>query len=173
MANRTKQEIKEALVKILEKKPFNKIIVKDLTDVCGISRNTFYYHYHDVYEVLEDIFEEETQKHTGNTESWDLWEDGILQAVEFALNNRRVVYHVYHSLERETLECYLYRVMDSLSHEFVRKQASDLNVVGLFLEWLDNNMKENPVHLVKRMAFLMRGTVRRCLERAAAEEEIS
>ena len=188
MANRTKQEIKEALVKILEKKPFNKIIVKDLTDVCGISRNTFYYHYHDVYEVLEDIFEEETQKHTGNTESWDLWEDGILQAVEFALNNRRVVYHVYHSLERETLECYLYRVMDSLSHEFVRKQASDLNVsetdiqllsvfhkhgvVGLFLEWLDNNMKENPVHLVKRMAFLMRGTVRRCLERAAAEEEI-
>ena len=94
MANKTKYGIKEALVRLLDDRPFDKISVKDLVDVCGISRNTFYYHYHDVYEVLEDIFEEETRKTIGDADSWDLWEDGILQAVEFALNNRRAVYHV-------------------------------------------------------------------------------
>lgn len=189
MANKTKYGIKEALVRLLDDRTFDKISVKDLVDVCGISRNTFYYHYHDVYEVLEDIFEEETRKTIGDADSWDLWEDGILQAVEFALNNRRAVYHVYHSLNREELEHYLYRVVGSLAHEFVSQQAADLNVnemdikllsvfykhgvVGLFLEWLDNNMREDPVCLISRMGFLMRGTIRRCLEKTVNEQEIS
>lgn len=189
MANKTKHAIKEALMKLLNDRPFDKISVKDLVDACGISRNTFYYHYHDVYEVLEDIFEEETRKTIGAADSWDLWEDGILQAVEFALNNRRAVYHVYHSLNREELERYLHRVAGSLAHEFVRQQAEDLNaneidikllsvfykhgVVGIFLEWLDNNMREDPVQLIKRMGFLMHGTIRRCLEKTVKEQEIS
>lgn len=189
MANKTKHAIKEALMKLLDDRPFDKISVKDLVDACGISRNTFYYHYHDVYEVLEDIFEEETQKNIGEADTWDLWEDGILQAVEFALNNRRAVYHVYHSLNREELERYLHRVVGSLAQEFVRQQAADLNVneidikllsvfykhgvVGIFLEWLDNNMREDPVRLIKRMGFLMRGTIRRCLEKTVNEQEIS
>ena len=189
MANKTKHAIKEALVRLLDDRPFDKISVRDLVDECGISRNTFYYHYHDVYEVLEDIFEEETGKTIGTGDSWDLWKDGILQAVEFALNNRRAVYHVYHSLNREELERYLYRVVGSLAHEFVSRQAADLNanemdikllsvfykhgVVGIFLEWLDNNMREDPVRLIERMGFLMRGTIRRCLEKAVNEQEIS
>ena len=68
MANKTKHAIKEALVRLLDDRPFDKISVRDLVDECGISRNTFYYHYHDVYEVLEDIFEEETGKTIGDAD---------------------------------------------------------------------------------------------------------
>ena len=80
-------------------------------------------------------------------------------------------------------------MVGSLAHEFVSQQAADLNVnerdikllsvfykhgvVGLFLEWLDNNMREDPVCLISRMGFLMRGTIRRCLEKTVNEQEIS
>lgn len=183
MANETKRVIKDTLIQILERKSFDSISIKELTDSCGISRNTFYYHYHDIYEVLEDLFDEHTNQHLGGADSWELWEDGILQSLEFVLQNRRAVYHVYNSLKRENLQHYLNRVMTPITLKFVKQQAQGLDVseedietivffykhgtIGVFLEWLDNNMKDDLEQGIKRMGFMMRGTIRHCLERVA------
>ena len=32
-----------------------KLKVKELVEECGVNRNTFYYHYKDIYELLADI----------------------------------------------------------------------------------------------------------------------
>lgn len=183
MANETKRVIKDTLMQILDKKSFDNISIKELTDSCGISRNTFYYHYHDIYEVLEDLFDEQTSQHLGNADSWKLWEDGILQALDFVITNRRAVYHVYNSLKRENLQRYLSRVMTPITLKFVKQQAQGLDVdeedietivlfykngtTGVFLEWLDNNMKDDLEQGIKRLGFIMRGSVRYCLERVA------
>lgn len=183
MANDTKKQIKEALVRLLEKRSFDGICIKDLTDECGISRNTFYYHYHDIYEVLEDMFADQTKKSIGDADTWELWEDGILQALEFAINNKRAVYHVYNSLNRRNLEQYLNRAMEPITMRFVKQQARGLKVseedekmivafykhgvTGVVLEWLDSGMKQEPEERIQRMGFMMQGSVRRCLEKVA------
>ena len=46
--NITKRVIREAFVELLNERALSKITVKDITDRCGINRNTFYYHYQDV-----------------------------------------------------------------------------------------------------------------------------
>ena len=53
--NRTKEAIVNAFWELLEEKPYNKITVKDIVDRCQINRNTFYYHFHDIPELLESI----------------------------------------------------------------------------------------------------------------------
>ena len=59
--NITKKAIQEAFAAVLDEKPFGKITVKDITDRCGISRNTFYYHYQDIPALLEEICQNQVE----------------------------------------------------------------------------------------------------------------
>lgn len=52
----TKDALGKGLKVLLEKKPLSKISVKDITEYCNISRNTFYYHFKDKYELINWIF---------------------------------------------------------------------------------------------------------------------
>lgn len=52
----TKGALATALKKLLEQRPLSKISVKHITDYCNISRNTFYYHFKDKYELINWIF---------------------------------------------------------------------------------------------------------------------
>ncbi len=183
MPNNTKRQIKDALMRLLEESSFDGISVQDLSDECGISRNTFYYHYHDKYEVLEDMFADQTKKSIGDANTWELWEDGILQALEFAINNKKAVYHVYNSLNRRELEKYLNRVMEAITMKFVKQQARGLKVseddekllvtfykhgvTGVVLEWLDSGMKQEPGERIERMGYILRGSARKCLEKVS------
>ena len=53
MANHTQRIILETFEQMLEEMPFFKITVSALVKRCGISPNTFYYHYEDIYDLLE------------------------------------------------------------------------------------------------------------------------
>lgn len=55
---RTKKEIKEAFISLLEEKNFDSITVRDLTERANINRGTFYLHYLDKYDLLEKCEEE-------------------------------------------------------------------------------------------------------------------
>ena len=45
--------IADAFVSLSGEKPIDKITVKDLVEKCSISRQTFYYHFQDILEVIE------------------------------------------------------------------------------------------------------------------------
>ena len=55
MPSFTKKAIVESFLRIIGKKPLEKITVRDVVDDCGINRNTFYYYFQDIYAVLEEI----------------------------------------------------------------------------------------------------------------------
>jgi AcrR family transcriptional regulator len=50
---RTKRMIRDALTELMEKKGFEGITVRDLTEKADINRGTFYLHYRDKYDLLE------------------------------------------------------------------------------------------------------------------------
>lgn len=60
--NLTKRAIQNAFLKVLNEKPLGKITVKDITDECGINRNTFYYHYQDVPALMEEICQQQVEQ---------------------------------------------------------------------------------------------------------------
>lgn len=55
---KTKSEIKQALTELMEEKRFEAITVRDLTERANINRGTFYLHYQDKYDLLEQCEDE-------------------------------------------------------------------------------------------------------------------
>ena len=49
----TKQMLCDALIQLSAKKPFSKITVSEIVTLCDVNRKTFYYHFADVYDLLE------------------------------------------------------------------------------------------------------------------------
>ena len=66
MSNLTEKAIQEAFVKLLNERPLDKITVREIAGECGINRNTFYYHYHDIYDLLESLLHLEEKRIVAN-----------------------------------------------------------------------------------------------------------
>ena len=47
-----KAAVADALLELIRRKDADKITVKDLVEVCGISRQTFYYHFKDIVDAV-------------------------------------------------------------------------------------------------------------------------
>ena len=57
MAQTTKRALAASLKELLLQKPFHKITISDITQHCGVNRMTFYYHFHDIYDLANWTFE--------------------------------------------------------------------------------------------------------------------
>jgi AcrR family transcriptional regulator len=62
MMNLTKKALSQALKELMASIPFEKITINDVTQTAGVSRNTFYYHFSDINELLEWTFDNEIVK---------------------------------------------------------------------------------------------------------------
>ena len=62
MSQFTKKAIVETFLELLKEHSLDKITVKDIVEKCGINRNTFYYYYQDIYDLIDDVFDIETKK---------------------------------------------------------------------------------------------------------------
>ena len=160
MSQLTKKAIAEAFIELLNERPLDKIKIKDITDRCGVARNTFYYHFADIPALLESIFTEETRKIILSREDVFSWEDSFISAAQFALENKRLIYHIYNSVERENLERYLSEEDKKLIEDFYRSA-----LVGLILDWLGSGMKYDPLQYIKRVGSMLRGNIELVLEK--------
>lgn len=96
-------------------------------------------------------------------------------------DNKPFIMNVYHSVSREQVENYLYKVTYDLLEGVVEEQAQGMSVrdedkafiatvykyafVGLMLDWIKNDMKGDPQLLVDRLELVIHGNVRAALER--------
>ena len=55
VTEQTRANLRQAFWELYAEKPVEKISVREITDRAGYNRATFYLHYHDVYELLEEI----------------------------------------------------------------------------------------------------------------------
>ena len=78
MANGTKEALATALKQMMKVKPIGKITVKDLVELCGVNRQTFYYHFDDVYDLLEWIFEEDANRVLPQKVVYEHWREDVL-----------------------------------------------------------------------------------------------
>ena len=56
---KTQHALGLALKEMMARQPLDTISVLELAKKCGVSRKTFYYHYHDIYDLLTQVFLEE------------------------------------------------------------------------------------------------------------------
>ena len=94
MATSTKESLGNALKKMLTIKPIDKITVKDLVEECGVNRQTFYYHFDDVYDLLEWVFEEDANRTLPQEILYANWRENVLPFFHYLYNNKPFVLNV-------------------------------------------------------------------------------
>ena len=185
MSQVTKRALEESLKRMLLKKPLEKITISDITEDCGINRMTFYYHFKDIYDLVEWACEEDAARALDGKKTCDTWQQGFLQIFEAVTDNRPFILNVYHSVNREQVERYLYRLTYGLIIGVVEEKARGTNVseadkrfiadfykygfVGLMLDWIRSDMKEEPAVIVERLDTLIRGDIDLALSRFTAQ----
>lgn len=73
----TKRALEESLKHLLLTKPLTKITIANLTEDCGVSRMTFYYHFQDIYDLVEWSCEEDARQALANNKTAETWQTGL------------------------------------------------------------------------------------------------
>lgn len=186
MSQITKRALEASLKNLLLKKPLNKITVSDITEDCGINRMTFYYHFKDIYDLVEWTCVEDASRALDEKKTYDTWEQGFVQIFEAVLANKPFIMNVYRCVSRERVEKYLNQLTDGLLMGVIEERSACMTVrdedkdfiarvysyifVGLMLDWVGNNMKDDPQELVERLAVVIRGDVVSALERVRIDK---
>ena len=77
MAQTTKKAFAASLKKLLSQKPLDKIKISDITNDCAVNRQTFYYHFKDIYDLLEWVYTNEATRALGDKKTYDTWQEGF------------------------------------------------------------------------------------------------
>ena len=101
MSDLTKRALEQSLKNLLLQKPLSKITISDIADDCGINRMTFYYHFKDIYDLIEWSCEEDARKALEGKKTYDTWQQGLLQIFEAVQENKVFILNVYRSISRE------------------------------------------------------------------------
>ena len=173
--NTTKIALEASLKELLKKKPFDKITIADLTEDCGISRMAFYYHFKDIYDLVEWACVEDGKKALRDKKTYDTWQEGFAQIFEAVLENKPFIMNVYRNVDRERMERYLYHLTYDLIVGVVQEKSKDLDIsgedkkfianfykygfVGIMLEWIQEGMKADIEELVNKMSLTLHNTV--------------
>ena len=107
MPNTTKQALEESLKHMLLKKPLDKITIRDITEDCGISRMAFYYHFKDIYDLVEWACIEDASKALQGKKTYETWQEGLLQIFEAVQENKPFILNAYRCIGREQMERFL------------------------------------------------------------------
>lgn len=101
---KTKYMLSEALMRLLEKQSFRKILVGDICREAGISRSAFYGHFADKYELLAHCMAELLGRRIKNTAGLPQ-EAQMILLLEGVRENRRMMHNAFMAdLNAETLE---------------------------------------------------------------------
>lgn len=180
MSSFTKKAIKDSFFKLLLEKPIDRITIKDIANDCGISRNTFYYHYEDMPSLVEDMIMDEVNTLIEKYPTIDSFDKGVEVAVEFVLSNRRAAMHVYNSDHRYIYERCLMRICGHVARTFVNSSIPEGRVsdedrellvnyykcigFGFIIDWCDNGMKAGYARTFKKIIELRKGIVAKLLD---------
>ena len=115
MSQMTKRALVASLKDLLAEKPLDKITVTDLTEHCGVNRMTFYYHFKDIYDLVEWACIESATRALAGQKTYDTWQEGLQQIFEAVLENKPFILNVYRSVKREQVENYMYSLTYQLT----------------------------------------------------------
>ena len=181
MSQVTKRALEQSLKNLLLKKPLTKITVGDITEDCGINRMTFYYHFKDIYDLVEWSCLEDAKRALEEKKTYDTWQQGFLQIFKAVQENKPFILNVYRCVHREQVEKYLQPLVDQLLLNVINEEAAGITVrdedkqfiaqvysymfIGLMLDWIKDDMREDPQQIVEKLSKLIKGSVSVALSR--------
>ena len=174
MSNDTVKAMMENFEEMLVEMPFNKVTVSALVDRCEISANTFYYHFQDIYGLLDQWLTIKVNQYFNFDDEDQDWADCLKALLKAMQTNSRMIYHIWGAISKERLEqavfgpvqdwfCILVKkrhICDGVSEDFVQDVAEFYcySILGFVLKFIWDHMQSDVDQAVDRFSGILRGT---------------
>ena len=167
MQQMTKKILANSLKKLMLKKPLARITIKDIVNDCGFNRQTFYYHFQDIYDLLGWTYKTEVVDSISDFKTYDNWPQGFLKIFQYVKNNKSFCINTFNSLGRDHLENFLYNQIFYMIIDVIEEISINSNIsskekefianfytyafIGILTSWIKTNMEENPEDIIKKL----------------------
>lgn len=126
VSEHTKQQLASALKTLMAQKPMDKITISELTELCRIRRQSFYYHFEDIYDLLRWMFQNEAVSLLRQHEGTLLWQEGFLQLFRYLEANRAVCLCAIRSVGRDHLKRFFEADIYAIIHRTIEQIGAQL-----------------------------------------------
>lgn len=195
---KTKLMLAESLRNLMQKKPLDKIKIHEIVDACGVNRQTFYYHFQDIYALVEWMYQHDAVElieknnkaflngEIGTEDDWDSVINALFEYIELhrneilsVINSRAMVY--FSNFVYEGLKLSIRRVVDIKSvdinvDEYYKNFISNFYAIalgGMVQRWLETNgaARMSSRELIHLLRITVMGNIEAALLRAANEKK--
>ena len=171
MKQKTEISLCESFIMLLKKHPFPKITIQMIAGSAGVNRQTFYYHFDNVYDLMKKAFEHEFLKNSRLGEG-DSWDDSMLLFLRWMRRNRLIIRNLINNVDRFYLRESIYPIilkcmssgyqsnvivqeMGEKEEEFIQRFIT-LGITQYTLEWVENNFKEPEGEIVDHIFLILK-----------------
>lgn len=174
-----KETFTDTLMDMLNTQSLDTITVKDIVTRCGVSRQSFYYYFNDIYDIVEWIFTREADRALAEYSDIDNWKTGYVRMMKWSKAHRALVMNTYNSVRREYIEYFMNRVLFQYIIRVVETEAKGINVTqeqcefianfytlalnAISLDWIRRQMKEEPEEIAEKVGILLEGDFKKAL----------
>lgn len=166
----TKKALGKSLKDLTNKKRFDKISVGDITDNCGVNRQTFYYHFSDKNQLLKYIYKTEFIEPYMTNVNFSNWDARIVDVLkkmqiesQFCINTISHANNYLLSFFLDEAEALFEDAIKDLDERnivnsedrrfFARFFA--YGVCGVLTEWVLNGMNDTPDNIAEKLRQLL------------------
>lgn len=156
MAKLTQKALINEFETMLSEMPFSKITVSALITRCGVSSNTFYYHFRDIYDLLDAWLEVKKTAFLQDCDPTQHWEAHLKDFFATLKAHQKTIRHLFNDLSRDRLERYVFESSKPCFYDYIQSVCTGNAVdertlqgladcccysfFGLMLEFLWSNM---------------------------------
>ena len=179
----TKRALANSLKELTKNNSLEKITIKDISEHCGVNRQTFYYHFHDKFDLINWIYYSEAVESISDYSNYDHWSKAIHKIFIYLSNNKTFYIKALKMDGQNSFSNYLFNI----THEIIKKvvddtvQTQEMNVTekeknfvadfythaltGLTVQWIKDGLQETPESLTERIRDMIDGSVINTLSR--------
>lgn len=187
-SNITKLALASSLKELMSKKDFSKISVRNIVENCGVTRQAFYYHFQDKYDLMNWIYYTETARFVTQYGSVENWTNGIRDLCLYMQKNKTFYINALNTVGQNSFQEYLFHYIRDLLVSVIEKiknteclekkwdffaEFTATAFVGLIRRWANSGMQEDPAEFIAEIRKIFDGSILRELEDDEKQNEKS
>lgn len=176
-SEKRKRMIADSFKKIMQRKSFSKITVREIIDDCGINRKTFYYHFEDMYSLLKWTLEQEAIEIVRQYDLLVEHEEALRFVMDYIEKNDAILNNIYHSVGKGELKRFFYADFIGITRSIIdRVEKSERLTVsesykafverfytealaGILQEWITDPSVRNREEMIRYISTILRSTI--------------
>lgn len=167
----TKEELSQSLKKLMLTNNLDKITVTQVTALAGLNRQTFYYHFRDIYDLVYWTLGNEEASIVGENYNAKSSKEIINNLYYYIISNEETICGIYYSLRQDVLERYLVERIEKYLFLLLKKHPEMVNVdksiilevcgfykyaiLGKVFEWIRTGLSRDFEKELDRMGFFI------------------